>query len=100
MAVSCVRGKGVKRNLVVEVMGGPLGVTIAGANVHDTKLLAASLQTIVVVRPLPTDEQSQHLYCEEGYANPTGHETVATSRDIPHIRRIGERTRHANGEKR
>jgi hypothetical protein len=32
------RGKvGVKRSLLVEASGGPLGVMVAGANVHDTK---------------------------------------------------------------
>src|SRR5688500_5766716 len=40
--------KGVKRSLVVEADGGPLGATIAGANVHDTKLLAATLEAVVV----------------------------------------------------
>jgi hypothetical protein len=35
----------VKRRLVVEATGGPRGATSAGANVHDTKLLAATLVT-------------------------------------------------------
>lgn len=49
------RGKnGVKRSLVVEADGGPLGVVIAGANVHDAKLLKRTLQAIVVPRPRPT----------------------------------------------
>ena len=33
--------KGTKRSIIVEQDGGPLGAVIAGANVHDTKLLAA-----------------------------------------------------------
>lgn len=67
-----------KRRLVVEATGGPLGATIAGANVHDTKLLAATLEAIVVERPLPTEEKPQHLCLDKGYDNPTGHATVAT----------------------
>jgi putative transposase len=47
----------VKRSLVGEATGGPLGATMAGANVHDTKLLAATLEAIVVERPQPTVEQ-------------------------------------------
>jgi len=90
----------VKRSLVVEATGGPLGATIAGANVHDTKLLAATLEAIVVDRPLPTEEMPQHLCLDKGYDNPTGHETVVAYRYLPHIRRIGEETRAANGEKR
>jgi putative transposase len=90
----------VKRSLVVDATGGPLGATIAGANVHDTKLLAATLEAIVVDRPLPTEEMPQHLCLDKGYDNPTGHETVVAYSYLPHIRRIGEETRAANGEKR
>ena len=46
---------------VVEADGGPLGAAIAGANVHDTKLLAATLESIVVERPQPTAATPQHL---------------------------------------
>ena len=74
----------------MEATGGPLGATIAGANVHDTKLLAATLEAIVVARPQPTEERPQHLCLDKGDDNPTGHETVATYQYTPHIRRIGE----------
>jgi len=89
----------VKRSLVVEATGGPLGATIAGANVQDTKLLAATLATIVVERPQPTEDRPQHLCLDKGYDNPTGHETVATYQYTPHIRRIGEEKLDANGQK-
>jgi putative transposase len=85
--------------LVVEATGGPLGVTIAGAHVHDTKLLAATLEAIVVERPQPTAEEPQHLCLDKGYDNPTCHETVAAYQYTPHIRRIGEERLDANGEK-
>ena len=62
---------------MVEATGGPLGATIAGANVHDTKLLAATLEAIVVERPLPPEAKPQHLCLDKGYDNPTGDETVA-----------------------
>jgi len=89
----------VKRSLLVEAAGGPLGATIAGANVHDTKLLAATLAAIVVARPQPTAEEPQPLCLDKGYDNPTGHETVAAYQYIPHIRRIGEEKLDANGQK-
>ena len=88
-----------KRSLVVEATGGPLGTMLAGANAHDTKLLAATLEAIVVERPLPTEERPQHLCLDKGYDNPTGHETVAAYRYTPHIRRIGEERLDPNGQK-
>jgi putative transposase len=36
---------GVKRSLLVDGEGGPLGLTVAGANVHDTKLLECNPST-------------------------------------------------------
>ena len=35
---------GTKKSLIVERSGGPLGVVIAGANVHDVKLLEATIK--------------------------------------------------------
>jgi putative transposase len=80
----------VKRSLLVESDGGPLGATVDGANRHDTKLLDATLEAIVVARPLPTAEAPQHLCLDKGYDNPTGENTVHKHNYIPHIRRIGE----------
>jgi putative transposase len=89
----------VKRSLVVEADGGPLGAAIAGANVHDTKLLAATLESIVVERPQPTEERPQHLCLDKGYDNPTGHEAVVTYQYTPHIRHIGEEKLDPHGQK-
>ena len=74
------RGKnGVKRSLVVEADGGPLGVVIEGANVHDAKLLKRTLQAIVVPKPRPTPRKKQHLCLDKGYDNLAGH-AAATCR--------------------
>lgn len=90
-----------KRSLLVEATGGPLAVVIAGANVHDTKLLAATLAAVVVERPQPTPERPQHLCLDLGYDNPTGAEAVARHHYIPHLRRIGqEKLDLATGEPR
>jgi putative transposase len=72
---------------------------MAGANVHDTKLLAATLEAIVVERPQPTAEALQHLCLDKGYDNPTGHETVAAFQYVPHLRRIGEEKLDSFGQK-
>lgn len=63
---------------------------IAGANVHDTKLLAETLDSIVVERPEPTDEVPQNLSLDKAYDNPTGREAAESRNYVPHIRRIGE----------
>lgn len=90
-----------KRSVLVEADGGPLAIVVAGANVHDTKLLAATLDAIVVARPQPTSERPQHLCLDKAYDNPTGEEAVATHGYVPHIRRIGEeKLDPATGEQR
>lgn len=76
--------------MIVEQDGGPLGAAIDGANVHDTKLLEATIEAIVVERPEPTPDAPQNLCLDKGYDNPTGRETAARHDYTPHIRRIGE----------
>jgi putative transposase len=80
----------VKRSLLVEATGGPLGVVTAGTNVHDTKLLAQTLDAIVVERPRPTPERRQHLCLDKAYDNPTGETAAVAHGYVPQIRRIGE----------
>jgi hypothetical protein len=41
----------VKRSILVEKDGGPLSIVIAGANVPDAQLLAATIDAVVVERP-------------------------------------------------
>ena len=86
--------------MIVEADGGPLGIVVAGANVHDTKLLNATIESIVVDRPKPTARSPQHLCLDKGYDNPTGHRTVKEQNYIPHIRRIGEEKLDGKGRKR
>ena len=94
------RGKnGVKRSVIVDQDGGPLGAVIAGANVHDTKLLASTIEAIVVDRPEPTAESPQHLCLDKAYDNPTGREAAAAKGHTPHIRRIGEEKVVRRGKK-
>jgi putative transposase len=67
-----------------------LGVSIAGANVHDAKLLEATLDAVVVERPQPTAETPQHLCLDKGYDNPSGRQAAEAHDYVPHIRKIGE----------
>ena len=95
------RGKAdVKRSLLVDGAGGPLSIMVAGANVHDAKLLAATLAAIVVERPQPSKENPQQLCLDKGYDNPSGHRAAAGQGYQTHIRRSGEEKLDASGEKR
>lgn len=75
-------------------------MVVAGANVHDTKLLKATLEAVVVERPEPTVEAPQHLCLDKGYDNPTGWQATLEESYEPHIRRIGEEKFDERGRKR
>ncbi len=77
---------GVKGSLLVEADGGPLGVAVAGANVPDARLLAATIEATVVERPEP--ERPQHLCLDKGYDNNTGWGLIEDYGYEPHIRPI------------
>lgn len=91
---------GVKRSLLVEGGGGPLGVVVAPANVHDTKLLEATIEAIVVERPMPSRDGPQNLSLDKAYDNPTGRQAVTKHNYQPHIRRIGEEKLDNQGRKK
>ena len=75
-------------------------MAVAGANVHDIKLLALTLESIVAERPDGSDEGTQHLCLDKGYDNPTGHQVVVAQGYRGHIRRIGEEKLDAKEVKR
>jgi putative transposase len=80
------RGKlGVKRSVLIDGRGVPLGAAVAGANVHDQKLLAATLDDIPVPRPKPTPRKPQHLCLDKGYTGKPVEREVRRRRYIPHI---------------
>ena len=88
---------GVKRSLLVEANGGPLGVAVAGANVPDAQLLATTIEAIVVERPEPNG--LQHLCLDKGYDNKTGWGVTVDYNYEPHIQlirdpRLSRKKRH------
>ena len=90
---------GTKKSVLVEQEGGPLGVAIDGANVHDTKLLERTIEAVVLERPDP-EEVIQHLCLDKAYDNPTGEGACEAGGYVPHIRRIGEEKLDEAGLKR
>jgi transposase len=61
-----------------------------GANRHDCKLLAETLDSIPIERPAPSEQRSQGLYLDRGYDYASVRELVAERGFTPHIRSRGE----------
>ncbi len=53
--------KGVKKSILTEGNGMPIGVAIDGANRHDKKLVRQTLENIVVKRPDPEEKKTKHM---------------------------------------
>ena len=85
------RGKlGVKRAVLTDGRGMPIGVAVAGANVHDQRLVAATLDSIPVRRPRPIGRRKHHLCGDKGYDAAAVRRSVRRRRYTPHIRSRGE----------
>jgi putative transposase len=80
--------------VIVDERGGPLGLVIAGANVHDCKLLQRTIEAIVVPRPEPTNTP-RRLCLDRGYDNPSGREASAAGGYRTYIQ--GDMRTRANG---
>ncbi|QEH37738.1 hypothetical protein OJF2_63290 [Aquisphaera giovannonii] len=65
-------------------------MVIAGANVVEQRLLAETLEAIVVERPEPSADEPQNLCLDKGYDDPRSEEAATAAGYAPHIRRIGE----------
>jgi len=81
---------GTKRSLLTVGAGIPLAVAVDGANRHDMKLLAATLDGIVVARPEPSAEAPQHLCLDAGYDYAAVRDEAADRAYTAHIRSRGE----------
>ena len=68
----------------------PIGLAVAGANRHDMKLVRATLDSLVVDRPAPTDEQPQGMNLDKGYDYDEVRELLAEFGFTAHIRSRGE----------
>lgn len=88
------RGKsGVKRSLLTEGQGVPIGVAIAGANRHDMKLARPTIESIIIERPEPSEEQPQAMCLDKGYDYDEVRDILREFGFTAHIRTRGEETR-------
>jgi len=81
--------KGTKRSLLVDGRGAPLSLIVAGANRHDVKLLAQTLDAIVVPRPKPTKRRRQNLCVDKAYAGKPAERQMRERGYIPHVPKKG-----------
>lgn len=82
--------QGVKRSLLTDGGGIPLGIAIDGANRHDTRLVRDTIDSIPVARPQPSDDQSQGMCLDKGYAGEFVRTTLLEFGYTIHLRARGE----------
>jgi putative transposase len=68
----------------------PLAIAVDGANVHDTRLVAPTLDSIVIARPEHSLEAPQNLCLDAAYVGEKTKEIVDQYKYIAHIRPRGE----------
>ncbi len=85
------RGKsGVKRSLLAEGQGVPIGLVVEGANRHDMKLTRPTIESVVAERPEPTPERSQGMCLDAGYDYDEVYEILKAFGFTAHVRPRGE----------
>jgi len=93
------RGKsGVKRSLLTEGHGVPIGLAIDGANRHASKLVQATIERIVAERPEVTEEEEQGMCLDEGYDYDAVRATLEEFGFTAHIKARGEEAKELKEE--
>jgi len=94
--------KGTKRSLLVDGRGAPLSLIVAGANRHDVKLLAQTLDAIVVYRPKPTTRRPQNLCVDKAYTGKPAERQMRERGYLPHVpqKGVGKARRKTKGRAR
>ena len=82
--------KGVKRSLLTEASGVPIGLAIDGANRHDCKMVEATIESIPVERPKPTKRTTQGMCLDKGYDSGEVRDLVKEFGYTAHIRSRGQ----------
>jgi hypothetical protein len=81
---------GVKRSLLCEGRGAPIGLAVDGANRNDFKMARATLKGIPIRRPRPTRRLLQGLCLDKGY-----HQRNIKDEAASHTKKRKERLRAA-----
>lgn len=75
--------------MLTDGQGVPLGVAIAGANVHDQRLVDETLRSVPVRRPRSTARRRQHLCADKGYDAEPVRRAARRRGYLPHIPKRG-----------
>jgi transposase len=93
--------RGVKRSVLTEAHGVPIGLAIAGANRHDSQLVRPTLASVPIRRPQPTRQKPQHLDLDKAYFGDPVQEVVQEFGYTAHVpprgaqgQEIKHQTRH------
>ena len=93
------RGKsGVKRSVLTEGHGVPIGLTIEGANRHDMKLVRPTIESLVIDRPKPSEELPQGMCLDKGYHYEEVRDILHDFGFTAHIRARGEEAKEIKRE--
>ena len=84
---------GVKRSLLTEGNGVPVGLVVVGANRPDMKLVKDTVDSVVVKRPRPTQKRPQGMCLDKGYDYEEVRATLREFGFTAHIRARGEEAR-------
>jgi putative transposase len=82
--------RGVKRSLLTDAGGIPVGLAVEGANRNDMKLVEAALDSIPAGRPKPTEAKPQGMCMDKGYDYEAVREAVRGFGFTAHIKARGE----------
>lgn len=81
---------GVKRSLLTEGHGVPIGLVVEGAQRHDLKLVRKTIESLVVERPEPSQEPPQGMCLDKGYDYQEVRALLAEFGFTAHLRSRGE----------
>jgi transposase len=92
---------GTKRSLLTDGDGVPLALAVAGANVHDMRLVEPTLRGFAVRRPRPKRGGTKQHFCgDKGYDYTDVRALVRRFGYTPHIKSRGEEERERRSNPR
>lgn len=89
---------GVKRSVLTEGHGVPIGLAVEGANRHDMKMVRETIESIVVKRPKPSKKKKQNLCLDKGYDYDAVRDILKEFGFTAHIRSRGEEAQEIRRE--
>lgn len=77
-----------------------MALAIDGANRHDMKMVAATIEAMMVKRPRPTTAEPQHMCMDKGYDYPEIRDLIEAKKYVAHIKARGGEEKERRKNKR